>query len=149
MAAAGSDVGTGGVATTYGSGSRDSIPNERKGYRLTLWISATTAEGLADAHGLLQLDGADPVPFCRIEGVPNPLARALQEAYMAVERVRAKPPRMTQPKAAGSPSAPPPAGAAPQSMTPAAPTLQTAQQPPVDGSAPLRLKETPGQPSLF
>jgi hypothetical protein len=31
------------------------IPNGRKGYKLTLWVSPTTEDGLADAHGLLQL----------------------------------------------------------------------------------------------
>ncbi len=67
------------------------ISNALKGFKLTLWVSEVTEQGLADVHGLLQLEGADPVPFCRIEGVPNPLARALQEAYAAVERVRAKP----------------------------------------------------------
>jgi len=76
------------------------VSNRRKGYKLTLVISATTEAGLADAHGILQLDGADPIPFCRLKGVQNPLARALQEAYLAVERVRAKPPKMAAPPVA-------------------------------------------------
>lgn len=79
------------------AGRSPSVPNARKGYKLTLWISATSDAGLADVHGLLQLDGADPIPFCRVKGVANPLARALQEAYVAVERARAKPPRMVAP----------------------------------------------------
>lgn len=56
------------------------VPSACKGYKLTLWVSAMSEAGLADVHGLLQLDGADPVPFCHIKEVPNPLARALQEA---------------------------------------------------------------------
>ena len=88
------------------------VPNARKGYKLTLWVSATTDAGVSDVNGLLQLDGADPVPFCMLKGVRNPLARALQEAYVAIERVRAKPPRMAAPTA--GPAAPqhgPPAAA--------------------------------------
>ena len=65
------------------------VPNARKGYKLTLWVSATTDAGVSDVNGLLQLDGADPVPFCMLKAVRNPLARALQEAYVAIERVRA------------------------------------------------------------
>jgi hypothetical protein len=80
------------------------VPNARKGYKLTLWVSATTDAGVSDVNGLLQLDGADPVPFCMLKGVRNPLARALQEAYVAIERVRAKPPRMAAPTA--SPAGP-------------------------------------------
>src|SRR6266542_483400 len=82
-------------ASSAGSADPTSTPktsalsNSRKGYKLTLVISATTKAGLADAHGILQLDGADPIPFCRLKGVQNPLSRALQEAYLAVERVRA------------------------------------------------------------
>jgi hypothetical protein len=53
------------------------VPNSRKGYKLTLVVSAMSEAGLADAHGMLQLDGADPVPFCRLKNVQNPLARAL------------------------------------------------------------------------
>ena len=45
--------------------------------------------GYADVHGLIQLDGADPTPFCRLKAVPSPLVRALQEAYVAVEQMRA------------------------------------------------------------
>jgi hypothetical protein len=82
------------------------VPNARKGYKLTLWVTATTEAGLADVHGLLQLDGADPVPFCHLKGVQNPLARALQEAYMAVVRVRAKPPRMGAPPVVAATAAP-------------------------------------------
>jgi len=78
-----------------------SIRNAPKGYhRVTLWVTASTEVGLADVHGLVQLDGADPVPFCQLKGVQNPLARALQEAYIAVERVRARPPRMVSPPVA-------------------------------------------------
>ncbi|MBV8717161.1 MAG: hypothetical protein JOZ65_19035 [Chloroflexi bacterium] len=73
------------------------VPNGRKGFKLTLWISPTDDNGLADAHGFVQLDGADPVPFCRLKAVPNPLARALQEAYVTIESVRAKPPHMSAP----------------------------------------------------
>jgi hypothetical protein len=82
-----------------------SVPNQRKGYKLTLWVSTTSVDGLADVHGLLQLDGADPVPFCHLRDVQNPLAGALQEAYAAVERVRARPPGMSAP--AGAPVADP------------------------------------------
>src|SRR6266852_2543975 len=82
------------------------VPNARKGYKLTLWVSATTDAGVSDVNGLLQLDGADPVPFCVLKAVRNPLARALQEAYVAIERVRAKPPRMAAPSA--GPAAPQP-----------------------------------------
>jgi hypothetical protein len=107
------------------------VPSARKGYKLTLWVSATSESGLADVHGLIQLDGADPTPFCRLKAVPNPLARALQEAYVAVEQVRAKPPRMAAPSPATMStqrppqSAPrpglPPDGAAAQAASPVAP----------------------------
>src|SRR5918912_1306573 len=92
------------------------VPNARKGYKLTLWVSAMTEAGLADVHGLLQLDGADPIPFCQLKGVPNPLGRALQEAFVAVERVRARPPRMSAPPAAAAA----PSGARPQAAVPSA-----------------------------
>ena len=82
------------------------VPNARKGYKLTLWVTATTDAGLADATGLVQLDGADPTPFCQLKAVQNPLARALQEAFLAIEQVRARPPKMAAPPA--SPAAPPP-----------------------------------------
>jgi hypothetical protein len=81
------------------------IPNARKGYKLTLWVTATTEAGLADVNGLVQLDGADPTPFCQLKSVSNPLARALQEAFVAVERARARPPKMTAP-AQASPAPP-------------------------------------------
>jgi hypothetical protein len=80
------------------------VPNSRKGYKLTLVVSAISEAGLADAHGMLQLDGADPVPFCRLKNVQNPLARALQEAFLAVERVRAKPPKMVTPTVITAPA---------------------------------------------
>jgi len=58
------------------------VPNGRKGDKLTLWVSSASEVGLADVHGLLQLDGADPVPFCQLRDVQNPLAGALQEATL-------------------------------------------------------------------
>ena len=90
------------------------VPNAGKGYKLTLWVTATTEAGTADVNGLLQLDGADPTPFCQLKSVNNPLARALQEAFVAVERARARPPKMTAPapastaSAAGAPQPPAP-----------------------------------------
>ena len=97
-----------------------SIPNARKGYKLTLWVTASDDTGIADVNGLVQLDGADPIPFCHLKGVQNPLARALQEAYVAIERVRARPPKMVAP--AVTPAAPPTAPrakAAPATSAPA------------------------------
>jgi hypothetical protein len=117
------------------------VPNARKGYKLTLWVSAMTEAGLADVHGLLQLDGADPIPFCQLKGVQNPLARALQEAHLAVQRVRAKPPRMSgppvapqaasrpQPPAAPGAAASPPEAGGPQ-RAPATPKTPAASAPP-------------------
>ena len=106
------------------------IPNARKGYKLTLWVTATDDAGLADVNGLIQLDGADPIPFCHLKGVQNSLARALQEAYVAIERVRARPPKMVAP--AVTPAAPPTAPA----VTPAAPpTVSRAKSAPA-ASAP-------------
>ena len=96
----------GGSAAPTSTPKSSALSNRRKGYKLTLVISATTEAGLADAHGILQLDGADPIPFCRLKDVQNPLAGALQEAYLAVERVRAKPPKMAAPPMAAAPAAP-------------------------------------------
>src|SRR5947209_2912609 len=112
-----------------------------------------TEAGLANVHGLLQLDGADPVPFCQLRGVQNPLARALQEAYLAIQRARAKPPRMNAP-ATGSaaltrPHAPPP------QLTPAPATtpepLPRSPAPPStpSESAAANKRKPVGQPSLF
>ena len=106
------------------------VPNARKGYKLTLWVSATTDAGVSDVNGLLQLDGADPVPFCTLKAVRNPLARALQEAYVAIERVRAKPPRMAAPTA--GPAAPQHGTPRPQS----APRATAARHPPATPSTP-------------
>jgi hypothetical protein len=86
---------------------RTPVPNARKGYKLTLWVSATSETGVADVHGLLQLDGADPIPFCRLKSVQKPLLRALQEAHLAVERARIQPPRMCAPSTAAAGPRPP------------------------------------------
>ena len=139
------------------------VPNARKGYKLTLWVSATTDAGVSDVNGLLQLDGADPVPFCMLKGVRNPLARALQEAYVAIERVRAKPPRMAAPSA--GPVAPQHGPPRPQSAPrataagrhpPATPsTSRTAGEvgaapaPPPEPPTPARRPATSHQASLF
>jgi hypothetical protein len=123
-----------------------SIPNTRKGFKLTLWVSSTSEDGSSDVHGLLQLDGADPVPFCRLVGVANPLARALQEAYMAVERVRAKPPRMSVPTASPAARSTTAHARPPAVLTPAA--VSTATQKPSVAAAPNPKPETT-QPSLF
>lgn len=120
-----------------------SIPNARKGFRLTLWVSPTDETGLADAHGFLQLDGADPVPFCQLKAVPNPLARALQAAYVAIEQVRARPPRMpppTAPQVRSTTAAQPRKVAAPPAGQPAAHAVQTTA---------TKTKAAPAQPSLF
>src|SRR5207244_10991460 len=90
-------------AATTSTQTTSALPNGRKGYKLTLLVSVTSEAGLADAHGMLQLAGADPVPFCRLKNVQNPIARALQEAFLAVERVRAKPPKMAAPSVATAP----------------------------------------------
>ncbi len=137
-----------------------SIPNARKGYKLTLWVTASDDTGLADVNGLVQLDGADPVPFCHLKGVQNPLARALQEAYVAVERVRARPPKMVAP--AVTPAVPPtaprakvaPAASAPATLPQARPGASTA---PAATGAPPRTLVSPTkhpdaaqkQPALF
>ena len=139
------------------------VPNARKGYKLTLWVSATTDAGVSDVNGLLQLDGADPVPFCVLKAVRNPLARALQEAYVAIERVRAKPPRMAAPTA--GPAAPQHGPPRPQSaprataaarhppVTPstssAAGEVGAAPTPPPDPPTPTRHPATSQQASLF
>jgi hypothetical protein len=119
------------------------IPNTRRGFKLTLWVSSTTEVGLADVHGFLQLDGADPVPFCRLKDVPNPLARALQEAFVAVERVRARPPRMTAPA--------PPTQVAPAKpeVTRRAVPVTSPSKPATQGEHVAAPKRTAAQPSLF
>lgn len=129
------------------------VPNARKRYKLTLWVSPVTDLGLTDVHGLLQLDGADPIPFCQLKSVNNPLPRALQEAFVAVERARARPPKMTGP-AAASP-APPPAVPQPSASGPRnAPHKTTSAVAPA-APAPLSAgSHTPSklpaaQPSLF
>ena len=139
------------------------VPNARKGYKLTLWVSATTDAGVSDVNGLLQLDGADSVPFCMLKAVRNPLARALQEAYLAIERVRAKPPRMAAPSA--GPVAPQHGPPRPQSAprateaarhppaTPstsrAAAAVNAAPTPPPEPPTPTRRPATSQQASLF
>jgi hypothetical protein len=139
------------------------VPNARKGYKLTLWVSATTDAGVSDVNGLLQLDGADPVPFCMLKGVRNPLARALQEAYVAIERVRAKPPRMAAPTAspAGPQHGPPRPQSAPRATAaarhpPATPSTSraagevgSAPTPPPDPPTPTRRPAMSQQASLF
>jgi len=121
-----------------------SIPNACKGFKLTLWVSPTDEAGHADAHGFVQLDGADPVPFCQLKAVANPLARALQEAYVAIEQVRARPPRMSPPTApqVRSTTATPvrQVHAVQPARQPAAPAAQTMATKP---------KAAPAQPSLF
>jgi hypothetical protein len=139
------------------------VPNARKGYKLTLWVAATTDTGVCDVNGLLQLDGADPVPFCQLKAVRNPLARALQEAYVAIERVRAKPPRMAAPSVGPSgpradirrpqsaPHATMPAGhlpATPTTSGTAAP-VGPVPAPPPEPSTPSRRTAASQQASLF
>jgi hypothetical protein len=126
------------------------VPNARKGYKLTLWVSATSEAGLADVHGLLQLDGADPIPFCQLKSVQNPLARALQEAFVAVERVRARPPRMTAPPAPPATSPRPQAAApSPARAAPATPPASPARFAPPDAATPTTRTAPVAQPSLF
>ena len=126
------------------------VPNARKGYKLTLWVSATSEAGLADVHGLLQLDGADPIPFCQLKSVQNPLARALQEAFVAVERVRARPPRMTAPPAPPATSPRPQAAApSPARAAPATPPASPARSAPPDAATPTTRTAPVAQPSLF
>ncbi len=129
------------------------VPNARKGYKLTLWVTATTEVGMADVNGLLQLDGADPTPFCQLKSVNNPLARALQEAFVAVERARARPPKMTAPAPASTASA----AAAPQPPAPGQTLRRTrpaSAVPPtapalLSAGSPTRSKLPAAQPSLF
>ncbi len=142
------------ATTPAAAGRPPSVPNARKGYKLTLWISPTSDAGLADVHGLLQLDGADPIPFCRVKAVANPLARALQEAYVAVERARAKPPRMAAPTPSPTSQTPteaphpvgPPARP-PRVSAPAAPAAPT--RTPAAAAAGPKTAEPVAQPSLF
>ena len=127
-----------------------SIPNSRKGYKLTLWVSATSEDGLADAHGLLQLEGADPIPFCQLRGVQNPLARALQDAFLAIQRVRAKPPRMSTPTTgAAAPARPHAAPARATATTPASPPRSPAPASTPPEPAAANKQKPVGQPSLF
>ena len=129
------------------------VPNARKGYKLTLWVTATTEVGLADVNGLLQLDGADPTPFCQLKSVNNPLARALQEAFVAVERARARPPKMTAP--APAPPASPAAVPQPPATRPNTTPHKTASAVPptapalLPAGSPTRSKLPAAQPSLF
>jgi len=129
------------------------IPNARKGYKLTLWVTATTEAGLADVNGLVQLDGADPFPFCQLKSVNNPLARALQEAFVAVERARARPPKMTA--LAASPPAAPPAVPQPPAARPhntphkAASAVAPAVPALLSAGSPTPPKSPAAQPSLF
>ncbi len=129
------------------------VPNARKGYKLTLWVTATTEAGLADVNGLVQLDGADPIPFCQLKSVNNPLARALQEAFVAVERARARPPKMTAP--APSPPAAPPAVPQPPTARPhntphkAASAVAPAVPALLSAGSPTPSKSPAAQPSLF
>jgi hypothetical protein len=147
-------VTRGAPATTTAAPKTTAPPNSRKGYKLTLVVSPISEAGLADAHGMLQLDGADPVPFCRLKNVQNPLARALQEAFLAVERVRAKPPKMVAPSVA---TAPAPVGTQrPAAHTRPVPgTQQSSGQPaapptgPAGPPAPPKQAAPVGQPTLF
>jgi hypothetical protein len=129
------------------------VPNARKGYKLTLWVTATTEAGLADVTGLVQLDGADPIPFCQLKSVNNPLARALQEAFVAVERARARPPKITAP--APSPPAAPPAVPQPPTARPhntphkAASTVAPAVPALLSAGSSTPSKSPAAQPSLF
>jgi hypothetical protein len=145
--AVGAPLAAAGVATpTTTPTGRTPVPNARKGYKLTLWVSATSETGAADVHGLLQLDGADPIPFCRLKSVQNPLLRALQEAHLAVERARARPPRMSTPStAAAAPRPPRPTVPPTVAPTPVPPPAAPA---PSDGptSPPT---PPPAQPALF
>jgi hypothetical protein len=119
-----------------------SIPNARKGYKLTVWVTASDDTGLADVNGLVQLDGADPIPFCHLKGVQNPLARALQEAYVAIERVRARPPKMLAP--AVTPAAP---STVPRTKAaPAASAAATLPQPRPGASTPTVVTGAPPRP---
>ena len=121
------------------------LPNTRNGFKLTLWISSTDENGLADAHGFVQLDGADPVPFCRLKAVPNPLSRALQEAYIAIESVRAKPPHMS------APTTPQVRPAAATPRRPSPPTTPRSVQSSEPVARPIAAKTAAprAQPSLF
>lgn len=129
------------------------VPNARKGYKLTLWVSPVTDLGLADVHGLLQLDGADPIPFCQLKRVDNPLARALQEGFLAVERARARPPKMTAPAPAAPapspavllPSANGPRSTPHKTASPVAPAAQAI----LPAGSPTPSKLPANQPSLF
>ncbi len=129
------------------------IPNARKGYKLTLWVTATTEAGVADVNGLVQLDGADPTPFCQLKSVSNPLARALQEAFVAVERARARPPKMTAPAQASPapPAAVPPPPATRRNNTPHRTASAVPPTAPALFSAgsPTPSKLPAAQPSLF
>jgi hypothetical protein len=124
---------------------------------------ATVPNGVSDVNGLLQLDGADPVQFCVLKAVRNPLARALQEAYVAIERVRAKPPRMAAPSAGpGAPQhGPPRPQSAPRATaaawhSPATPStpraaaaVSAAPTPPPEPLTPTRRPATSQHASLF
>jgi len=147
-------VTRGAPAATTSAPKTSALPNGRRGYKLTLVVSATSEAGLADAHGMLQLDGADPIPFCRLKSVQNPLARALQEAFLAVARVRAKPPKMVPPPIA---TAPAPAGTQRPAPHPR-PTPRAQQSPGQPAGPPTRPAGPPtppkqaapvGQPTLF
>jgi hypothetical protein len=102
---------------------------------------------VADVHGLVQLDGADPVPFCQLKQVHNPLAQALQEAYLAIDRIRARPPRMAAPAPAAPAVRRPESAPASPKAAASPPPIPTPHQPPATANPP---KQKPvGQQSLF
>src|ERR1700730_1132883 len=142
------------ATATTSTSKTSALPNGRKGYKLTLVVSATSEAGLADAHGMLQLDGADPVPFCRLKNVQNPLAGALQDAHLAIQRARAKPPKIAAPSVPAAlapvarqrpvpPPRPPPRAQEPPSRPAAASTRPAGPPAPPKQAAPV------DQPALF
>jgi len=145
-------VTRGAPAATISAPKTAALPNSRKGYKLTLVVSPTSEAGLADAHGMLQLDGADPVPFCRLKNVANPLATALQDAFLKLERVRAKPPKMVAPTVPTPPAA---AGTQRPTTHPTPSAQQSPGQPagtptrPAGPPAPPKQAAPVGQPTLF
>src|SRR6266852_190300 len=142
------------AAATTSTPKTSVLPNGRKGYKLTLVVSATSEAGLADAHGMLQLDGADPVPFCRLKNVQNPLARALQDAHLAIQRARAKPPKMAAPSVPAAPApvarqrpVPPPRPAPRPQESPSRPAAASAR--PAGPPATPKQAAPVDQPALF
>ena len=100
------------------------------------------------------LDGADPGPVLPLKNVQNPLARALQDAHLAIQRARAKPPKMAAPSVPAAPApvgrqrpVPPRARGTRAQESPSRPAAASAR--PAGPPAPPKQAAPVDQPALF